>query len=54
MYILRNVYAVFGADDFASKNNASGFVGFGLRFTDDDIKYLLPSIAGGAKGFSGG
>jgi phospholipid/cholesterol/gamma-HCH transport system substrate-binding protein len=46
MYFMRNLYFVFGADDFISKNNASGFVGAGLRFGDDDVKYLLSSISG--------
>lgn len=46
MYFLRNLYVTFGADDFVSRHNASGFVGAGLRFADDDIKYLLSSISG--------
>jgi phospholipid/cholesterol/gamma-HCH transport system substrate-binding protein len=46
MYFLRNLYVTFGADDFVSRHNASGFVGAGLRFADDDIKYLLTSISG--------
>lgn len=51
MYVMRNIYFTFGADDFVSRHNASTFVGIGLRFSDDDIKYLLPSL-GGAKGIS--
>ena len=46
MYILRNIYFTFGADDFVSKHNASGFLGGGIRFGDDDIKYILSSISG--------
>lgn len=46
MYFMRNLYITFGADDFVSRHNASGFVGAGLRFADDDIKYLMSSIAG--------
>lgn len=46
MYFMRNLYAVFGADDFASKRNASTFYGVGLRFGDDDVKYLMGSFAG--------
>ena len=45
MYFSRNLYFTFGADDFVSKRNASAFVGAGLRFGDDDIKYLLSSIS---------
>lgn len=47
MYILKNLYVVFGADDFVSKHNATAFFGAGLRFGDDDIKYLLPTMGGG-------
>ena len=46
VYFMRNLYAVFGADDFISRNNANVFFGLGLRFSDDDIKYLLPSMGG--------
>jgi len=41
MFITRNLYFTFGADDFISKNNKNGFVGVGIRFADDDVKYLL-------------
>jgi len=51
MFIFRNTYFVFGADDFASKRNASAFFGAGIRFGDDDIKYLLGSVAGIGTGF---
>jgi phospholipid/cholesterol/gamma-HCH transport system substrate-binding protein len=50
MHFLRNIYVTFGADDFISKNNASAFVGAGINFGDDDIKYLLSSISGAAGG----
>ena len=46
IFILRNIYTTFGADDFASKKNASVFFGAGIRFGDDDIKYFLSSISG--------
>ncbi len=46
MFFLRNIYFTFGADDFVSKRNASTFVGAGMRFGDDDVKYLLPSFSG--------
>ncbi len=50
IYAMRNVYFTFGADDFASQRNASAFYGVGLRFGDDDLKYLL----GGLSGIPGG
>ncbi len=46
IFIFKNIYTTFGADDFASKKNASVFFGAGLRFGDDDIKYFLSSISG--------
>lgn len=51
MFFLRNLYFTFGADDFASKRNASAFIGAGLRFGDDDVKYLLSSISGMSSNF---
>lgn len=40
VFVLGNLYFVFGADDFASRYNKSGFFGIGLRFVDDDLKYM--------------
>jgi len=50
VYFMRNFYTCFGADDFISKKNANVFFGAGIRFGDDDVKYLLPSLSG-AGGF---
>ena len=52
MYLMRNIYFTFGADDFISKHNASTFAGLGIRFGDDDIKYIMPNV-GGAQSFAG-
>lgn len=46
MYVMRNIYCTFGADDFVSKQNASIFIGLGMRFGDDDVKYVLGSLSG--------
>ena len=43
IFFFNNVYTTVGIDDFASKN-ASLFWGFGLRFADDDIKYLISKV----------
>lgn len=43
MYVFNTFYMTFGVDDFVS-DNRSTFWGFGLRFGDDDIKYLLSKI----------
>ena len=41
IFFFNNFYFVFGADDFISTTNANAFWGLGLRFGDDDMKYLL-------------
>jgi hypothetical protein len=42
---MNNIYMTFGADDFISRRNANAFFGCGVRFGDDDIKYLASRIA---------
>jgi phospholipid/cholesterol/gamma-HCH transport system substrate-binding protein len=50
VFFMRNVYSTFGVDDVCSKNNASPFFGAGIRFGDEDIKYLLSYLpTGGLK-----
>ncbi len=44
VFILRNIYFAFGADDFISKHNANAFCGAGVRFCDSDLKYLISKI----------
>ncbi len=41
MFFTKNIYFVFGADDFVSRHNKNAFFGAGIRFADDDFKYLL-------------
>jgi phospholipid/cholesterol/gamma-HCH transport system substrate-binding protein len=43
VYVFNSFYMTFGVDDFIS-NNRSTFWGCGLRFGDDDIKYLLSKV----------
>lgn len=43
MFIGRNIYITFGADDFISKWNKNVFFGAGIRFSDDDLKYFMPA-----------
>lgn len=38
VFLLRNIYCAFGADDFISQENSNGFFGFGLRFDDAALK----------------
>ena len=44
VFLFRNAYFTFGADDFVSKNNANAFVGFGMRFDDEYLKYLIAHL----------
>ena len=44
LFFLRNFYIDFGADDFISKHNANAFMGVGIRFGDDDIKYFVSRL----------
>lgn len=53
MFVMNNIYFTFGADDFVSKRNANIFFGAGIRFGDDNFKYILKNV-GGASALSGG
>jgi len=39
-----SMYLDMGYDDFLNKATDSFFIGFGLRFSDEDLKYVLTSI----------
>ena len=54
MFFMRSLYFSFGADDVISKRNANIFFGAGLRFGDDEVKYLLGALGGGMGGMGGG
>lgn len=42
--LLKHIYLSAGWDDFISnQGNSSPFMGFSIKFTDDDLKYLLMS-----------
>lgn len=45
VFILRNLYLSFGADDFISRRNANAFYGGGIRFNDDDFKHILSKLS---------
>lgn len=47
VFLLRNFYIDFGADDFVSRHNANAFFGMGIRFADDDLKYFLARFGSG-------
>jgi phospholipid/cholesterol/gamma-HCH transport system substrate-binding protein len=44
LFFLKNIYMSFGIDDFVSKHNTNAFFGIGVRFVDDDIKYIIGKI----------
>ncbi|MFT6765453.1 MAG: phospholipid/cholesterol/gamma-HCH transport system substrate-binding protein [Alteromonas naphthalenivorans] len=50
LFFLRNLYFDFGADDFISKHNSNMFMGAGIRFGDDDIKYFVSRLGLGGGG----
>jgi len=39
----KHLFLVGGGDDLANKDRRSVFVGGGIKFEDDDLKYLLTS-----------
>jgi phospholipid/cholesterol/gamma-HCH transport system substrate-binding protein len=45
IFCTQTIYFAFGADDFISKKNANIFFGGGIRFGDDDIRYVLGNTA---------
>ncbi len=45
LFITDHLYITFGADDFISKDNKNAFVGAGMRFADDNLKYLLSQVS---------
>ena len=47
LYFMKHIYTSFGIDDIYSKHNASPFFGGGIRFGDEDIKYLLSYLPTG-------
>lgn len=53
IFLFNSIYFTFGADDFASKRNANVFVGGGIRFGDNDVKFLMSNL-GGVSSLSGG
>lgn len=40
----KNLYVYGGYDNFLNKDRAAPFAGLGLRFDDEDLKYLLGSV----------
>lgn len=45
LFFTPHIYATFGADDFISRRTKNAFVGCGLRFADDDVKYLASRVS---------
>ena len=39
------IYTVFGFDDIFGKSTTTPFVGIGICFNDDDLKYFLPGLS---------
>ena len=45
LFVTDNFYVTVGADDFISKTNKNAFIGAGLRFADDNLKYLISQVS---------
>ena len=50
---MKHIYSVVGVDDIISSSKASFFWGTGIRFSDDDLKYLFSIIPVGSIAKSG-
>lgn len=44
IFFMKNIYTAFGVSDAIGKNTSAPFWGGGIRFGDDDLKYLLSSL----------
>ncbi|MFA5074915.1 MAG: MlaD family protein [Candidatus Babeliales bacterium] len=44
LFFMKNIYTTFGMDDMFGKETSAPFFGGGIRFGDDDLKYVLSSI----------
>ncbi len=44
VFFMKNLYTAFGVGDMIGKHTAAPFFGGGIRFGDDDIKYVLSSL----------
>ena len=43
-YLFKNLFVTAGADNLLSKKKRGGYAGVGVRFEDEDLKYLLGSM----------
>ena len=48
MFFFKNLYSCFGIDDIYSKESASPFFGGGIKFDDNDVKYLMSFLSVGS------
>ncbi|MCF7799906.1 MlaD family protein [Candidatus Babeliales bacterium] len=44
IFFMKNIYTAFGMDDMFGKETSAPFFGGGIRFGDDDLKYVLSSL----------
>jgi phospholipid/cholesterol/gamma-HCH transport system substrate-binding protein len=44
-FFFKNIYSTFGLDDIFSKSSANPFIGGGIRFNDDDLKYFISAFS---------
>ncbi len=49
LFFMNNMYTIVGVDDAISRKNGTPFFGGGLKFNDDDFKYIMSMIPIGKK-----
>lgn len=49
IFFMNNMYTVFGIEDAISRQNGTPFFGGGMRFNDDDLKYVFSMLPVGKK-----
>lgn len=48
LFFMKNIYTTFGIDDMVGERTSGPFWGGGIRFGDDDLKYILSFLPVGA------
>ena len=44
VFFMKNIYTAFGFGDMFGKKTSAPFWGGGIRFGDDDLKYIMSSL----------
>ncbi|MFH1644772.1 MAG: hypothetical protein ABIA74_06400, partial [bacterium] len=44
LLFMKHIYTIIGVDDVISRKNGTPFFGTGIRFNDDDLKYVFSML----------